>query len=242
MLSGRLIYQNLILYIVLFLCSLAIWYLFCRSSISRDIREPVSIRPKIPIIGHAISLLRHGSDYYEQIRYVPSYDETCSEGTQCLHGRSRARTSLPIYTLELFGHKIYVVNSAELVLGVDRSSKDFSFAPYLVQFAARALHPTEDAIKKLSDNLDGGNIDPGLRIQTRKAMRESLAAGTSALNTTTRELLQQISTFIDVEATSIDGPIELFHWVRSMVTTVSTNAVYGLANPFLRKKVADGLW
>lgn len=152
------------------------------------------------------------------------------------------RTSLPIYTLELFGHKIYVVNSAELVSGVDRNAQDFSFAPYLVQFAARALHPTEDATKKLSENLECGNSDPGLRIQTQRAMRQSMAAGTGALDIMNRELLQQLSNLLDVEVSAIDGPVGLFHWVRKTITTASTNAVYGLANPFHREEVADGLW
>lgn len=134
------------------------------------------------------------------------------------------------------------MNSAELVSGVDRNAQDFSFAPYLVQFAARALHPTEDATRKLSENLDGGNSDPGLRIQTQRAMRESMAAGTSALDTMNREVLRQLSNLMDVEVSVIDGPVGLFHWVRNTITTASTNAVYGLANPFLRKEVADGLW
>ena len=125
---------------------------------------------------------------------------------------------------------------------MDRSAQDFSFAPYLVQFAARALHPSKDAISKLSENIDGGNSDPGLRIQTQRAMRESLAAGTSTLDTMNREILRHLSSLMDAEASAVDGPVGLFQWVRNMVTTASTNAVYGLANPFLRKEVADGLW
>ena len=154
----------------------------------------------------------------------------------------RQRTSLPIYTLKIFGHNIYVVNSAELVFGVDRSAHDYSFAPYLVQFAARALHPSMDAIRKLSENLHGGNNDPGLRIQTQRAMRESMAAGTSTLRVMNRELLGQLSELVHVGVTSAEEPVELYHWIRNLITTASTNTVYGLGNPFLRKEVADGLW
>ena len=126
--------------------------------------------------------------------------------------------------------------------GVDRSAQDFSFAPYLVQFAARALHPSEDATRKLSENLHGGNSDPGLRIQTQRAMRESMAAGTSTLEIMNRELLGQLSDLVHVEVPGAKEPVELFRWVRNLITTASTNAVYGLRNPFLRKEVADGLW
>lgn len=134
------------------------------------------------------------------------------------------------------------MNSVKLVSEVDRNAQNFSFAPYLVQFAARALHPTEDATRKLSENLEGGNSDPGLRIKTQRAMQESMAAGSSTLNILSREFLRQSSIFMDVEVSAIDGPVGLFHWVRNMITTASTTAVYGPANPFLRKEVANGLW
>ena len=134
------------------------------------------------------------------------------------------------------------MNSTDLVSGVDRNAQDFSFAPYLVQFATRVLHPTKDAIRKLSENLEGGNNDPGLRIQTQRAMRESMAAGSSTLDIMNCELLRQLSNLMDVEVTTVDSPIGLFTWVRDMMTNASTNAVYGFANPFLRKEVADGLW
>ena len=70
--SGLLLNQPLALYVILVFGLFAVWFLFLRSSIPRDIREPVLIRPRIPIIGHAISLLLHGSDYYEKIRSVAS--------------------------------------------------------------------------------------------------------------------------------------------------------------------------
>ena len=126
--------------------------------------------------------------------------------------------------------------------GVDRNAQDFSFAPYLVQFAKRALHPSEDATRKLSENLHGGDVDPGLRIQTQRAMRESMAAGSTTLEIMNRELLGQLSNLMDVEVPDAKEPVELFHWVRNLITTASTNVVYGPGNPFLRKEVAEGLW
>ena len=57
-------------YIVLFFIALAVWFFFVRSSRPRDIREPVSIPPRIPVIGHAISLFLHGSDYYDKLKYI----------------------------------------------------------------------------------------------------------------------------------------------------------------------------
>ena len=36
-----------------------------------DVREPPIIRPKVPLVGHIIGLLRHGLRYFEIIRWVP---------------------------------------------------------------------------------------------------------------------------------------------------------------------------
>lgn len=83
MLSGLLFSQSPILYIILFPAAFAIWCLLRHSSKPRDLREPVSIRPRIPIIGHAIALFRNGSDYYEKIRYYASSHETCNECAPC---------------------------------------------------------------------------------------------------------------------------------------------------------------
>ena len=134
------------------------------------------------------------------------------------------------------------MNNVNLVSAIDRDAQDFSFAPYLVQFGARALHPTKEAVNKLSKNIDGLESDPGLRIQTQKAMRESLASGSSSLDVMNRELVRQLSNLMDIAVTGSDGPIGLFRWIRDIVTTASTNAVYGPENPFLRNGVADGLW
>ena len=155
---------------------------------------------------------------------------------------SRTKTSLSIYTLSIFGHNIYVVNSPELVAAVDRNAQVFSFAPYLVHFAARALHPSKDAIEKLSENIDGGNEDPGLRIQTQKAMHDSMVAGSSTLSTMNRELLHHLSQIMDAQKNMQGGQTMLFTWIRSVVTDASTSAIYGRFNPFLRREVADGIW
>ena len=155
---------------------------------------------------------------------------------------ARARTSLPIYTLRVLGHNIYVVNSPELVSAVDRHAQDFSFAPYLVQFAARALSPSKEAVDKLSENIHGEDGDVGLRIETQKAMRGSMAAGTDTLTEMNNEILRQLCKIVDSSIPQNGESVELFYWVRQMVTVASTNAVYGPGNPFRDSAVADGLW
>lgn len=84
MLVRMLSNQPLILYMILFFASLAVLFLFLRTSRIRDPREPVSIPPSIPVIGHAISLFLYGSNYYEKIRYTTSSREFSGDSAQGL--------------------------------------------------------------------------------------------------------------------------------------------------------------
>ena len=80
--------QALILLIVLFSGSFAVWFMFLRSLKARDPREPISIHPRIPVVGHAISLFLYGSNYYEKIRYItyPHEHSLCSVLTKGFKG------------------------------------------------------------------------------------------------------------------------------------------------------------
>lgn len=71
------------------------------------------------------------------------------------------------------------MNSLDLVIATERESRRISFAPYVVQFAKRILHPSQQALDALKENLDGYNGESGYRSQIIKAMRLSMAPGTA---------------------------------------------------------------
>ena len=48
-------------------------YLF---SIRDDPREPVRLRPKVPLIGHILGLINSGPSYHSQLRYEPAHAMT----------------------------------------------------------------------------------------------------------------------------------------------------------------------
>jgi hypothetical protein len=53
------------------LASVAILALFYQKWKSHDVKEPPWITPKVPIVGHAIGVFRHGVQYYTKHRFIP---------------------------------------------------------------------------------------------------------------------------------------------------------------------------
>ncbi len=50
--------------------ALLFYLLSCFLTPPHDAQEPPLIRPKIPLIGHVIGLLHHGTAYYSKTAYV----------------------------------------------------------------------------------------------------------------------------------------------------------------------------
>ncbi|KAI1821852.1 cytochrome P450 [Xylaria intraflava] len=189
---------------------------------THDPNEPPLIRPKIPIIGHLVGMIRHGSGYY---------------------GSITKEVKLPIYTLGMPRGKVYIVNSPSLISAIDRRARTISFAPYVVQFAKRILAPSQQALSALEEDLLEENGPVGLRPETLKVMHDSLAPG-GPLESTTQVMLEGVmSSLKSVRSCGEQREIGLFDWTRKLVTKASTDAIYGVeANPFQDENVYRGLW
>jgi len=139
--------------------------------------------------------------------------------------------------------KIYIVTSPSLISAIDRRSKSISFAPYVVQFAKRILDPSRRALDALADDLGQENGAVGLRPETLKAMHDSLAPG-EHLEATTQMMLKSVSDQLSsLDGIGTDEEIELFDWVRHIVTRASTDAIYGTEkNPFQDPAISHGFW
>ncbi|KAI0513191.1 cytochrome P450 [Xylaria bambusicola] len=189
---------------------------------SHEPNEPPLIRPGIPIVGHLIGMIRHGSGYYSKIN---------------------KKYNLPIYTLPMPRGKVYIVNSPRLIAAIDRRAKTISFAPYVVQFAKRILAPSQQAISALEEDLLEKQGPVGLRPETLKVMHDSLAPG-GPLEDTTQVMLEGVMGVLNsMRSSGKCGEIELFDWTRRLVTKASTDAIYGAKfNPFKDEGVYNGLW
>ncbi|GAB1320360.1 hypothetical protein MFIFM68171_10570 [Madurella fahalii] len=94
-----------------------------------DPREPPVLRPKIPFLGHAISIARDAGGYYARL-----YREY----------------RMPICTLPVLTGKIYVINSPALISAAMRS-KALSFYPFIQLVSPNAVGMSEVEKAKLKD-------------------------------------------------------------------------------------------
>ncbi|KZF23898.1 putative P450 monooxygenase [Xylona heveae TC161] len=189
-------------------------FLFFRWRI--DPREPFHVPAKIPFVGHALGLLRHGASYYKNA--VTGY-------------------SFPIYTLDLLVTKVYIVTSARLVPAVQRNSKVLSFDPFLTA-AAKQLGGIKKAGLKLLEPEDKGG--QGVNLKVLRAMHPALlGAGLDAMN---KNMIGRLCSFVDELAGGGNHPVDLHLWCRDAITQASTDAVWGPLNPFKLPGISNAFW
>jgi hypothetical protein len=161
---------------------------------------------------------------------------------QQAYTKSSERIHLPIYSLFLAGKKVYIVNSPRLASLVDRKQA-ISFRPLVVDFAKRMLVPSQQAVDALAVNLYN-NQPEGCLPKTVKIMHETMASGSDDLDQMTHAMLRSLAPMLNLS--QHDGQpanIQLFEWVRVVVTRASTDAAYGAdMNPFRDSELVDALW
>ncbi|UZP37012.1 hypothetical protein NXS19_004828 [Fusarium pseudograminearum] len=98
--------------------------------------EPPIVKPRVPFIGHIISMLRNGSDIY-----VNLFKERKE----------------PIVTLPMLNGKLYVINSPDLIQAALRNN-DISFTPFILESSKAMWGLSDNAMASISDlaNLKGG--------------------------------------------------------------------------------------
>ncbi|GKT50810.1 25-hydroxycholesterol 7-alpha-hydroxylase [Colletotrichum spaethianum] len=99
------------------------------SSPEMDAREPPSMKPRIPVIGHLIGMIRHQSSYFKT-----------------LENRKMAAATLPI-----LNGKVYGIWDPVLIQSVYRN-RDLSFEPFAVEFAQRELGFNNATLKIIQES------------------------------------------------------------------------------------------
>ena len=124
--------------------------------------------------------------------------------------------------------KIYVVSSPSLINAVNRNSKVLAFNPFIAALGMRITGHDEATSKIVQHNLNGEN-GTGYVIDLHDNMVAALAPKCDDLVNMTGGMLDEASLYIN----AVQGrTVDLFGWIREMVTMASTSAVYGPHNPF----------
>ncbi|KAF4979790.1 hypothetical protein FZEAL_4064 [Fusarium zealandicum] len=183
-------------------------------SLFDDPREPQRLQPTVPLFGHLLGMIQHGSGYYSI---------------------ASKKTDAEIYTLNIFNTKLYVAKTRRLTPLIQKASKTLSFRPFM-QTASKLMG---DATKETYDIFGTEMVD-----DFSHAMRTSLAPGPHLDEQNLRmgnRVLEDINTVLSPGECQ-KSKIHLLDWVRHAVVQASSCGVYGEEHPFRDPKVEAAFW
>lgn len=214
-----------------------IWQILkAENSRSVDIRHPPIIKSKIPIIGHLYGLLKHQSVYFEILRLDNTSLVSLSDYSP---ENSSENCSYPIFGISVFGRKIYIVADADIISPIHRS-KTLSFEPLVLQFAQRLMGASDAFLNRLRDVPPGEKEHPFSK-DTHSYRHATMQPG-PALYKMNAAVLKNVADVLDEIDT--DGvEVNLWLWIRDMLTSASTSAMFGRNHPLLDSdELIQALW
>lgn len=126
-----------------------------------------------------------------------------------------------------------------LIKALNRNPKAIAFNPFIAQIGKRITGHDEATGQIVQHNLNGEQ-GPGYVIEVHDGTVAALAPGRTLENTIKPFLEQALTNF---DALVKDKEVDLFAWMRQMVTLCSTRAIYGPENPFDKNpQFSDYFW
>ena len=238
-------------FLVLFvLCAFA-WLSIC-STRGYDTREPPSIRPTIPFIGHLLvrcfgyyvnenptnsTLQRsgHGLVWSQilRIRQVSNFNDNQTLTLANTNTLCSSKTNYPIFTLPILGSRNYIVTDATLAGIIQRNNKTLSFYSLIVEVTRRLIAFDENASRITFDNINGERGPGGMMEVVHEMLNRHLAPGI-ALDAMTAVQMQKTAEMLAVEVprTSKGIDVNLYAWLRHIFSLCNAQALYGSQNIF----------
>lgn len=149
---------------------------------------------------------------------------------------------LQIYSLAMPSSRLYVVNSPNLVLSLQRQPNVVSFWFLEAKFTATLGGMSKDASEKLKANLQSDRVSHSLLLKGLKATHQAMTPG-KAINQMIHIAGQRTVKALDaINDTLSTGQIDLRQWVRHEITMITTESVYGPLNPYRDPEVERAFW
>lgn len=145
--------------------------------------------------------------------------------------------------MPLPGQKMYVVTKPDLIQKVQKQHKVLAFPPVEAKFASTVCGVSPETQALLLQNVSGDDGDFGLSMESHAAMRAALKPG-QQLDEMNRAMIHEIAVSLDVldPGHATTRQIDLYGWLRDIITAATTKSVYGPLNPYDDKAVADAFW
>ena len=176
--------------------------------------EPPLLRPRVPLIGHILGLIKHESDYFTILR---------------------SRTNAPVVTLPMLNKKTYIIFSPHLAQqGFKHHNLDFDLIG--LAFARQVASISDQAmVERVKKGPDTYTTDTLAAIKNGLTGRELHGMNAAMLSYVAGQL-----NAISDESSRVPG---LWLWMRDIMSMATVEAFYGHANPF-RDDIAflEHLW
>ncbi|KAK3326670.1 cytochrome P450 [Apodospora peruviana] len=181
--------------------------------LTQDAREPPAILTEIPFLGPLVGMIREKSRFY--IRLRDTYN-------------------LPIYTLRLPFSRIYVVNATELIPALQKQWRLVSFGSFAAG-AGSVVGMSKEAVEVMHRDLTS---EDGFTLSWPKYVMPAMAPGPSldAMNRKAIEVFAGETEKLRAKGTVTIG---LREWSRAVMVTSTSEAVWGLQNPYRDPMVAS---
>lgn len=136
---------------------------------------------------------------------------------------------------------MYILNSPDLAVALQRNSKTLSFQAYGAKFAAKVCGLSPEATKIVTPNIHGDEGSTGFGAAFLNVVHSKLALGPS-LNQLIRTANLGIAASVDKLDSEKPIRIDLMQWLRHAITLAATDAAYGPSNPFKNEAVEKAFW
>ena len=144
----------------------------------------------------------------------------------------------------MLNQRMYIVNSPELVVSVQRQTKSLSFQPFVAAMLPKLLLVDKDAMKIVKRNMDGNEGDWGLIPDTHRETWPAIAPGPQ-LDLMIQSMLSTLLPFLDEIAGTGEATAstDLYAWARRAYTLAGTDTLYGPESPFRwQTGLEDAFW
>lgn len=153
-------------------------------------------------------------------------------------------TNLPIFSLQTFNKKTYIVKSPDLIAAVDRASKTLTFYPFISMISPKLFDVGKRPMSIINQNIDLKEGKWGLCYETSHGMHAAMAPGPDLDRMNETMLTMFLPGVNALAAARGQGTeLELFQWIRKAFSLASTEAIYGPGNPFVKQpELTDCFW
>lgn len=140
----------------------------------------------------------------------------------------RAENKLPIFTLSILTKQVHIINSPDLVVAVQKNPKVYDFSVFAIAMLPRLFDLDSKTMRLASTQIDHPGGSWNLVVETSRIMHRCLAPGPSLESMERLALTKMLRYFDELGNKPGDTVLELFAWLRTVMTIASTEAVSSL--------------